>query len=79
MRFIKNIPHKVLGISLYSINRKYLVKFEKSDFEIAFKISEEEVLSLEELEAKILNPDFLNKINQELIQIHSHMIQFILD
>lgn len=62
MRFIKNIPHKVLGISLYSVNRKYLIKFEKSDFEISFKLSENEVLNIEDLEAKFMNPDFLNII-----------------
>jgi hypothetical protein len=79
MRFIKTIPHKVLGISLYSINRKYLIKFEKSDYEIGFKISEEEVANLVELENKISSPEFIHKILDNFKMLNISCQEFLSD
>ncbi len=63
MRFLKNIPNSTVGINLFSVNGKTLIKFEKSGMEISFKVLEEEYTELEELEKKVVNPIFLSSIH----------------
>jgi len=58
-----------MGISLYSINRKYLIKFEKSDCEISIKVPEEEFASLEDLEKKIQEPAYTKQFQAKLQEI----------
>ena len=43
MRVVEDIAHPEMKITLLSWNGKYLLKFEKGDFEQTYKISEMEV------------------------------------
>ncbi|MFD2246147.1 hypothetical protein [Pontibacter ruber] len=44
MRIVADIPHPQVKITLMSWNGKFLLKFEKGDFEQTYKISEMDVL-----------------------------------
>ncbi len=78
MRYIKNILNPYLGISLYHLNEKYLLKFEKSNIEISFKIPEEDCSNLDELEKKILQPAFLESLRAKFYELQP-MLNLILD
>lgn len=40
MRVIAELPHPECKISIFSMNQKYIVKFEQGTFEQAYKLSE---------------------------------------
>ncbi|MBX7202736.1 MAG: hypothetical protein K1X77_06670 [Bacteroidia bacterium] len=53
MRIIDSIPHPQLTISIFSMNEKFLVKFEVGPYEQTYKVSQGDVGSLADLKAKI--------------------------
>ncbi len=66
MRVVADIPHPDLKITLLSWNGKYLIKFEKGDFEQTYKVSEMNVSSDDAVKA-LIDEDFteavLNRFN----------------
>lgn len=66
MRVVADIPHPDLKITLLSWNGKYLLKFEKGDFEQTYKISEMNVSGDEGVKS-LIDDDFteavLNRFN----------------
>lgn len=66
MRVIADIPHPDLKITLLSWNEKYLLKFEKGDFEQTYKIKEMDVAG-EDAVRSLIDDDFteavLNRFN----------------
>lgn len=61
MRIIATIPHPVVKISVFQMNSKYLIKMELGSFEQTYKISEEEIQSIEELE-QICTGEFMKNV-----------------
>lgn len=61
MRIIATIPHPKISISIFSMNEKYIVKFEAGPMEQAFKFYHEEVEGVEGLK-KIIDEEFLQKV-----------------
>lgn len=55
MRVVAEIPHERYKIQIFSYNNKYTVKIELSDFEQTFKISETDVLGLDDVKSMITN------------------------
>ncbi len=53
MRIIDNIPHPQLRISIFSMNDKYLVKFEAGPYEQTYKFEHDSVEGLEDLKSKV--------------------------
>ncbi len=64
MRIIGEIPHPDCKISIYYMNQKYIVKFEKGNFEQSYKISEFDFLikSIEDIKT-IVDTLFIEKVN----------------
>lgn len=66
MRVVADIPHPDLKITLLSWNGKYLLKFEKGDFEQTYKVSEMNV-SGDDAVRSLIDEDFteavLNRFN----------------
>jgi len=58
MHTIAEIPHHTFKITVFSYNAKYIVKVELGQFEQVFKISEMDVMGLEEIK-NMLSPAFL--------------------
>jgi len=59
MRLVKDIPHPNYKIQVHNYNSKYIVKIELGQFEQTYKISETDVMGLEELE-RMITKDLLN-------------------
>ncbi len=53
MRVIDSIPHESMGISIFQMNDKYMVKFEAGPMEQTFKFLIEEMKSVDNLKTKI--------------------------
>ena len=53
MRVVAEIPHERYKIQVFSYNAKYIVKIELGQFEQVFKISETDVLGLDDVKAMI--------------------------
>lgn len=66
MRVVADIPHPDLKITLLSWNGKYLIKFEKGDFEQTYKVSEMNVSGDDGVKS-LIDEDFtdavLNRFN----------------
>jgi hypothetical protein len=60
MRVIATIPHPHIQISIFHMNSKYIIKLEAGPMEQAFKVSEEEIRGLENIQ-KILDEEFIKK------------------
>lgn len=61
MRAVADIPHPNMKITLLAWNGKYLIKFEKGDFEQTYKMSEMEIGGDEEAKA-LLDEDFMEAV-----------------
>lgn len=67
MRFIKQIPHLHISISLLEWNEKYIVKLEAGTCEQAYKIPKTEISNESELEKKI------EQLANEAVEIFKQM------
>jgi len=61
MRVVADIPHPDLKVTLLSWNGKYLLKFEKGDFEQTYKVSEMNV-SGDEAVKNLIDDDFTEAV-----------------
>jgi hypothetical protein len=71
MRIIDSIPHPQLRISIFSMNDKYLVKFEAGPYEQTYKFDHDEVAGLEDLKSKV-DDAFLENIASIFKQMHTN-------
>jgi hypothetical protein len=58
MRVVKEIPHPRFKITVFSWNNKYIIKIEDAHLEQTFKIDQQEVSGMDEIEA-MLTEEFL--------------------
>ncbi|MGE0568902.1 MAG: hypothetical protein AB7O73_13240 [Bacteroidia bacterium] len=72
MRIIDTIPHESLSISIFSINDKYIVKFEAGPMEQAFKFNTAEFSSLEELK-KFIDIAFIEETRKRFNEMYLQM------
>ena len=70
MRWIKDIPHERYKIQIHNYNGKYIVKIELGQFEQVYKISEMDVVSLDEWEIMI-SKDLLSNALQRFVDMRS--------
>ena len=70
MRWIKDIPHERYKIQIHNYNGKYIVKIELGQFEQVYKISEMDVVSLDELEIMI-SKDLLSNALKRFMDMRS--------
>jgi hypothetical protein len=70
MRIIDSIPHPQLRISIFSMNDKYLVKFEAGPYEQTYKFDHDAVAGLEDLKSKV-DDTMLENIASVFRQMHA--------
>ena len=70
MRIIDSIPHPQLRISIFSMNDKYLVKFEAGSYEQTYKFDHDSVLGLEDLKSRV-DDNLLEQIASVFRQMHA--------
>lgn len=70
MRIIDSIPHPQLRISIFSMNDKYLVKFEAGPYEQTYKFGHDQVLGLDDLKSRV-DDDLLAKVAAVFREMHS--------
>lgn len=63
MRIIAEIPHPSCKISVFYMNQKYIIKFEKGNFEQSYKISELDyvISGLEDIK-KVINQSLITSV-----------------
>jgi hypothetical protein len=70
MRIIATIPHPKVKISVFQMNNKYLLKMEAGPYEQTYKIYEDEIQSMEQLQA-LCNDDFMNTVIKRFEAMHN--------
>lgn len=73
MRIIDSIPHPQLRISIFSMNDKYLVKFEAGPYEQTYKFEHDSVLGLEDLKSRV-DDNLLEQIASIFRQMHANNV-----
>lgn len=61
MRVIASLPNPNCAITIFSMNQKFILKFERNNIEQIFKVSEMDVFSLDDVK-KMLTDEFINPI-----------------
>lgn len=63
MRVIGEIPHPEMKITIFYMNQKYLLKFEKNGLEQTYKISEFDYIiqSVDDI-IKVVTPDWIHRV-----------------
>lgn len=70
MRIIATIPHPRIKISVFQMNQKYLLKMEAGPYEQTYKIYEDEINSMEQLQA-LCNEEFMQSVTTRFEQMHA--------
>lgn len=70
MRIIATIPHPKVKISVFQMNNKYLLKMEAGPYEQTYKIYEDKIQSMEQLQA-LCNEDFMNTVIKRFEAMHN--------
>ncbi len=74
MRILAEIPHPACKITVFYMNQKYILKFEKGNLEQSYKISElEYVISGVEDVKKLINDSFIHQIMQRFQQMQQDL------
>ena len=60
MRVVATIPHPSIGITVFSMNDKWVVKLEAGPMEQTFKFNADEVKGIEDIK-KILDDEFIKQ------------------
>jgi hypothetical protein len=80
MRVIGEIPHAEMRITIFYMNQKYLLKFERNGFEQTYKLSEFDYIikSVEELKIAV-NEVFVHKVNAIFIDMEKSLYEAMKD
>lgn len=74
MRVIAQIPHPIVRISVFQMNEKFMLKMELGPFEQTYKMPEEDIQSLEQLQ-DICNPAFMEKVLARFVEMKKDLDQ----
>jgi hypothetical protein len=69
MRIVTEIPQEDFKITIYSWNGKYLVKFERGNYEQTYKVSELDLTGDEEIRKLIEDKYFLKSVKERFISM----------
>ena len=80
MRIIAEIPHPIFKISVFDMNRKYILKFEKENLEQTFKISELDytVQGLDDIK-KIMDAEFFEAVFKQFESMETSLKKALKD
>ena len=72
MRAIAELPHPDCKISIFSMNQKFIIKFEQGSLEQTFKIAELNVTDGVNGIFQIIDDEFIEKVVSQFSQMRSH-------
>lgn len=80
MRIIGEIPHHEMKITIFYMNQKYLLKFEKNGLEQTYKISEFDymVQSVEDIK-KITSEDLVHRVLKLFAEMQKSLSEALKD
>jgi hypothetical protein len=70
MRIVATVPHPKVKISVFQMNNKYLLKMEAGPYEQTYKIYEDEIQSMEQIQA-ICNEAFMQTVISRFETMHA--------
>ncbi len=70
MRIVATVPHPKVKISVFQMNNKYLLKMEAGPYEQTYKIYEDEIQSMEQIQA-ICNEAFMQTVIRRFEAMHA--------
>lgn len=70
MRIVATVPHPKVKISVFQMNNKYLLKMEAGPYEQTYKIYEDEIQSMEQIQA-ICNEAFMQTVISRFEAMHA--------
>lgn len=73
MRVVRELSKEDIKITIFNWNSKYLLKFEQGMIEQTYKVSEFDVISDEDLDAVIQDPDFWEGVKKRFDQMHQDL------
>jgi hypothetical protein len=69
MRIIAELPHPEFKISIFLMNQKYLVKFEKGTYEQTYKLSQMDIPDGVDGVFKLLDTHFFESVAARFVQM----------
>lgn len=69
MRVVAEIPSEHYKITVYAWNGKYLVKFERGNYEQTYKVSEMDLTGDEDIKKIIADEEFLKTVAQKFMDM----------
>ena len=76
MRFVANIPHERLAITVFEWNERYIIKLEGGPMEQTFKLEKTQIKGLEEIK-KLLSPTFIDACIERFNAMHKDLVDGI--
>lgn len=67
MRVVAEIPREDFKITVFSWNSKYLVKFERGNYEQTYKVSEMDLTGDDDIKALIHDEAFLTSVKERFM------------
>ena len=71
MRIIAELPHPDFKISIFLMNQKYLIKFEKGTYEQTYKLSQIDFPEGVDGVFKLMDHAFFESVNARFIQMRN--------
>lgn len=71
MRAIAELPHKDCKISLFSMNQKFIIKFEQGALEQTYKVSELDIVDGVNGVFQLLDDDFMQTVIDRFASMRS--------
>ncbi|MBK0383690.1 hypothetical protein I5M32_12040 [Pedobacter sp. SD-b] len=75
MRIVAELPHPECKITIFSMNNKYIVKFEQGNLEQTFKLAEIDILNGVNGVFEILDETFISKIIERFVVMRADFIE----
>lgn len=69
MRIIAELPHPDCKITIFLMNQKYLIKFEKGNYEQTYKLSELDIIDGINGIFKLVDDEFIKKVKERFAQM----------
>lgn len=70
MRLVKEVPHERYKIQIHQYNGKYIVKIELDQYAQTYKILEQDVMGLDDVE-KMITPQLLSNVLKRFVEMRS--------
>lgn len=75
MRVVAELPHPKCKISIFSMNMKYIIKFEQGSLEQSYKLAEIDLINGIDSVFEILDEEFINKVASRFNDMRTDFIE----